>query len=75
MNRLHFNHTFSAVLLSTGAMTLLMFASVYETCQLPAVDTVRLSTQGPPNSAKPNNVPSHCLIYGKYCLGEPLRSK
>src|ERR1700687_5274371 len=24
---------------------------------------------------KTSNAPSHCLVYGKYCLGEALRSK
>lgn len=75
MNRLYINHAFGFVLLSVGAITLSMFASLHETCEPPAADSVRVSTDVPANGAKPINVPSHCLVYGKYCLGESLRSR
>jgi hypothetical protein len=43
MNRLHINYTSALVLLYLGAMTLVMLASLYETCQMSAMDAVRVS--------------------------------
>jgi hypothetical protein len=77
MNRLHINHTLALVLLLVGAMTLMMVASLYQSCQTPTTDTVRLSSDAipKPNVGKPDNGPSHRMIYGKYCLGEFLHGR
>ncbi len=75
MNRLRINHILAFVLLSVEAMTLMIFASLYETCRTSALDTVRLSADAISDGVKPNNGASHCLVYGKYCLGDPLRGK
>jgi hypothetical protein len=75
MNRLYVNHAFEFILLSVAVVALSMFASVQETCEPPAADSVRVSTDAPAHGAKPNNVPSHCLVYGKYCLGESLHGR
>jgi hypothetical protein len=75
MNRLRINQILAFVLLPVGAMTLMIFASRYETCQTPAMDTARLSANAMPNDEKPNNGTSHCLVYGKYCLGDALHSR
>ena len=42
MNRLHINHILAIILLPVGAMTLMMFASLYQSCQRPNTDTVRI---------------------------------
>jgi hypothetical protein len=75
MNRSRINRILALVLLSVGAMTLMIFASLYETCRTCASDTVRLSADAVSSGAKRNNGASHCLVYGKYCLGDSLRSK
>jgi hypothetical protein len=77
MNRLRINYTLALVLLLVGAMTLMMVASLYEPCQTPTTDTVRLSADAipKPNGGQPDNGSSHCLIYGKYCLGEFLHGR
>jgi hypothetical protein len=75
MNRLHINHTLALVLLLVGATTLLMVASLYESCQIPTTNTVRLSADARPNGGKQDNGSSHCLIYGKYCLGKFLHGR
>jgi hypothetical protein len=72
MNRLHINDILAIILLPVGAITLMMFASLYQTCQRPITDTVRVSGEAISKGGKPNNAPSHCLVYGQYCLGEFL---
>lgn len=75
MNRLHIKHTSAFVLLFLGATTLMMLASLYETCQMPATGAAHVSAEAISSGGKPNNVPWHCLDYGKYCLGESLHGK
>jgi hypothetical protein len=75
MNRLRINQILAIILLPVGAMTLMMFASLYQSCQRPNTDTVRISGDAISKGGKTSNAPSHCLVYGKYCLGEALRSK
>jgi hypothetical protein len=75
MNRWHINHRLAIVLLLVGAMAIMMVASLYETCETATTDTVRLSANAKPNGGKSDNVSSHCLIYGKYCLGEYLHGR
>ena len=75
MNRLRINHTLAWVALSAGAVALTMFASSYESCQPPAVDTGRLSVDAATNDGKTNSTAPHCLVYGKYCLGDSLHGR
>ena len=75
MNRLHIHHTLVLVLLLVGAMTLMMVASLYETCQAPTTDATHVTADAIPNAGKPDKVPPHCLVYGKYCLGESLHGR
>jgi hypothetical protein len=70
MNRLHINHTLVLVLLTVGAV-----ASLYETCQTPTTDATHITADAIPNAGKPDKVPPHCLVYGKYCLGEALHGR
>ena len=42
MNRLRINQILAIILLPVGAMTLMMFASLYQSCQRPNTDTVRI---------------------------------
>jgi hypothetical protein len=73
MKRSYVKRAVALVLLSTGVMTLLALASPYETCLPPVVNTVPVATHSPVGNAMPHKVSSHCLVYGKYCLGEALR--
>ncbi|MGF6780842.1 hypothetical protein P3T21_006073 [Paraburkholderia sp. GAS334] len=75
MNRLHINHTLVLVLLSVGATTLMLVASLYETCQEPTTDVTHITADAILNAGKPDKVPPHCLMYGKYCLGEALHGR
>jgi hypothetical protein len=75
MNRLHINRRLALVLLLVGAMAIMMVASLDETCETATTDTAHLSANAKPNGEKSNNVSSHCLIYGKYCLGEYLHGR
>ena len=77
MKRLYINRAVAFVLLSAGVTTLIVLAAPYEICPPLAVNTVRVSTDAgsPPNSAMPHGALSHCLVYGKYCVGEALHGK
>jgi len=75
MSRLHINYTLVLVLLLVGATTLMMVVSLYKPCQTPTMRRVRLSVDAIPNGGKPNSTPVHCLVYGKYCLGEFLHGR
>jgi hypothetical protein len=75
MSRLHINYTLVLVLLLVWAMTLLMVASPYEICETSATRTVHIPVDASPSGGQPNNAPSHCLIYGKDCLGESLHGR
>ena len=76
MNRLHIHHWAALVPLLLGALMLFVtLESINPTCVTPATDDLRPTSDAVANNAKTNSQPSHCLIYGKYCLGDTLRSR
>lgn len=75
MNRVHISHPLAFVLLLVWVTTLMVVVSLYGTCRTSVMDTVRLSADAKSSGARPDDVPPHCLIYGKYCLGETLHSR
>jgi hypothetical protein len=69
MNRLPIRHWAALVPLILGAWVLFVtLASISGVCVAPAADASV-------NNAEASSKPSHCLIYGKYCLGDTLRSR
>lgn len=74
MSHLRSPRTIAPVLLSLGLAELVILAGREESCQLPARETKHTLIHAAPVGEKSNN-PSHCLIYGKDCLGESLRSQ
>jgi hypothetical protein len=75
MSRLHINYTLVLCLLFVWAMTLMMVASPHEICETPTTRTGHLPVDASPTGGELNNAPSHCLLYGKYCLGESLHDR
>jgi hypothetical protein len=75
MNRLQINRILALVLPLVGAMAILTVATLYETCETPTTDTAHHSADAKANGGKSDNVSSHCLIYGKYCLGKYLHGR
>jgi hypothetical protein len=76
MNRLHIHRRMAIIPLSIGVVTLIIIlATPHQTCQVPAVDVTRISADAIPHGGKPDQDPPHCLVYGKYCLGEYLHGR
>jgi hypothetical protein len=75
MSRLHINYTLVLCLPLLWGLTLMMVASPHEICVPLTTRTVRLPVDANPSGGEPNNATSHCLVYGKYCLGESLRGR
>ena len=76
MNRLRIHHWAALVPLLLGALILFVtLESINSTCVTPATDDLRPTSDAIANNAKTNSKPPHCLIYGKYCLGDTLRSR
>jgi hypothetical protein len=44
-------------------------------CPLSDPDVARVVAGDPAGEAMPERTAFHCLIYGKYCLGDNLRSR
>ncbi|EEA04177.1 hypothetical protein BH160DRAFT_0609 [Burkholderia sp. H160] len=50
-------------------------ATFEESCQVSASDAARAAVDGVPGNGASNGVRAHCLLYGKYCLSDTLRSR
>ncbi len=75
MINLHIHHPVALALLLTGAIMLTMIASVYQACEVATTETLRPAPDAVPYGGKPNNATPHCLVFGKYCLGDSLRGR
>ncbi|WP_207004047.1 hypothetical protein [Trinickia mobilis] len=76
MNRLHFHHWAALVPLFLGALILFVtLTSINQACLAPAADDLRPTSGAMAKNGETNSKPSHCLVYGKYCLGDTLRGR
>ncbi|MEW6343307.1 MAG: hypothetical protein RXR20_04800 [Paraburkholderia sp.] len=75
MNGIHMSHPLAMALTLGAAVVFAILAAVNEVCQPPAAQTLRSPTDVTASGGKPNDAPAHCLMFGKYCLGEFLRGK
>jgi hypothetical protein len=76
MNRLHIQHWAALVPLILGVLVLFVtLTSINGACVAPATGELRSPSDTSANSAEMSGKSSHCLIYGKYCLGDTLRSR
>jgi hypothetical protein len=76
MNRLPIQHWAALVPLLLGALMLFVtLASIDQACVTPASDELRPTSDATASNAETSSTPFHCLIYGKYCLGDTLRSR
>ncbi|SMG53686.1 hypothetical protein [Paraburkholderia susongensis] len=68
-------HILAAFLVVTLVLLIVALVTFNWICQLSATGTVRVVADGlPDGGGPPNGAAPHCLIYGKYCLGDALRS-
>ena len=67
-------YLFAVSLLGT-ILSIIALAMSGQTCQLSGYDTARVVTGGPAVNGLPERPETHCLIYGKLCLGNTLRGR
>lgn len=79
MNHLHIHRWMAIFPISIGAITLIIILAIqHQTCEVPAADITRssaISADAMPRGGKTDEGPTHCLVYGKYCVGEYLRGR
>ncbi|QIE27312.1 hypothetical protein SBC1_52520 (plasmid) [Caballeronia sp. SBC1] len=76
MNRLHIRRRMVFIpLLAVVVMLLIILATPHQSHQVSAVDGTRISADAIPHGGKPDDRPPHCLVYGKYCVGQYLRGR
>jgi hypothetical protein len=73
---MHIHHWAALVPLLLGTLVLFVTLTfISRTCSAPATEDLRPTSDAIARNVETNRKLSHCLIYGKYCLGDTLRSR
>jgi hypothetical protein len=75
MNRVPMNHPLAMALTLGAALVLAILAALNQVCQLPTGEMLRSPADVSVSGGKSNDASAHCLIFGKYCLGDSMRGK